>query len=70
MWTEGILNGCQYWVKHFENGSEYGIDGGRISKLSIRRDGKEIYNYDRGLDFDNLDPAGRAVYNELLKRYN
>ena len=70
MWDEGTLSGCQYWVKHFENGSEYGIDRGRISKLSIRRDGKEIYNYDRGLDFDNLDPAGRAVYNELLKRYN
>jgi hypothetical protein len=64
------LNGYDYWVKHFEAGSEYGIDGGRISKLTIRKDGKEIYNYDRDLDFDNLDPAGRAVYNELLKRYN
>ena len=70
MWSEGTLNGYQYWVKHFENGSDYGIGKGRISKLSIRKDGKEIYNYDRGLNFDNLDQSGKAVYTELLARYN
>ena len=70
MWSEGTLNGYAYWVKHFEKGSDYGINEGRISKLSIRKDGKEIYNYDRGLDFDKLDQGGRAVYAELLERYN
>lgn len=43
MWSEGILTGPEtgvpykYWVKHYEEGSEFGIDGGRISKLTIRR---------------------------------
>jgi len=70
MWSKGTLNGYEYWTKHFEEGSDYGIKGGRISKLSIRKDGKELYNYDRGFDFDNLDQGGKAVYTELLNRYN
>ena len=70
MWGHGTLNGYEYWVKHYSEGSQFGIDGGKISKLSIRKDGRELYNFDRGLDFDNLDDGGRAVYDELLKRYN
>ena len=70
MWSKGTLNRYEYWVKHFEEGSDYGINEGRISKLTIRKDGKEIYNYDRGLDFDNLDQGGKVVYTELLNRYN
>ena len=70
MWGHGTSNGYEYWVKYYEKGSEFGIDGGRISKLSIRKDGKELYNFSRGLDFDNLDAGGKAVYAELLIRYN
>ena len=70
MWAEGTVNGYECWVKHYWEGSEYGIDGGRISKLTIRKDGKEIYNYDRGLEFDNLDANGKEVYAKLLKQYN
>lgn len=49
-----------------------GSDGGKISKLTIRRlsDGKELYNYDRGLDFDILDENGKAAYLIILKQYN
>lgn len=40
-----------------EPSEDYGIDGGRISKLWISNDntGKCVYNYDRGLDFDNIN---------------
>ena len=48
MWTEGTMDGYEYWVKHYEVGSSYGIDEGRISKLSIRKNGVELYGYDRG----------------------
>ena len=38
MWSKGSIeiNGkeVQYWVKHFEEGSEWGIDGCRISNLN------------------------------------
>ena len=45
MWAEGsikVQNSIfHYWVKHYEEPSEYyGIDGGRISKLMLKRDEK------------------------------
>ena len=40
MWKEGAIliggKGYRYWVKHYEEGSQFGIDGGRISKLTIK----------------------------------
>jgi len=36
-WTKGRVgedaNGYDFCIKHFDNGSQYGIDNGRISKL-------------------------------------
>lgn len=57
MWSKGTIGVpqkdgsyivCKYWVKHYEEGSEWGIDEGRISKLEIRINGKITANYDRG----------------------
>ena len=70
MWTKGTINGYDYCIKHFEEGSEYGINGGRISKLDIRKDGKIYANYDRGWD---IKPTGKeviAVFKEILNQYN
>ena len=60
MWREGTIGvmgedgkytAVHYWYKHFDDPSEaFGIDGGRISKLMLKQDGKIVYNYDRGLD--------------------
>ena len=78
MWSEGrIANPAtneifKYWVKHYAEPSEdYGIDGGRISKLTIRRLGsdRDIVNYDRGWDIEPTDDT-RAVYELLLTMYN
>jgi hypothetical protein len=70
MWKKGNIDGYTYDVKHYESGSQYGINEGAISKLSIRKDGKELYNYDRGLDFDRLDKGGKAAYTKILEKYN
>jgi hypothetical protein len=70
MWTEGMIRGHKFYCKHFEEGSEYGIAKGRISKLSIWRDGVEIYNYDRRLDFDFLSSVGDEVLAQILEKYN
>ena len=79
MWREGIIacpatNGkYKYWVKHYEEGSEtYGINGGRISKLTIRKLGetRDLYNYDRGLDVDCQNDEVRAVYEIVIAKYN
>jgi hypothetical protein len=70
MWKQGKLNGYDYWLKSWEQPSHFGIDNGRISKLSIRQNGTELYNFDRGLDFDELDDDGRITYKQLLAKYN
>jgi len=71
MWSNGIIDGYEFLVKHFENGSEYGIDNeGRISKLEIRKDGILLVNYDRGWDKKPKDAAVNAVFEIILKRYN
>ena len=74
MWREGtIINnkkGYRYWVKHFDEGSRFGIDGGRISKLMIRRSGETVCNYDRGWDIKPVDEDTEFALAILMKDYN
>ena len=80
MWATGTIwavegkVGYDYWVKHFPEGSEFGIENnGCISKLTIRRHGenRDLVNYDR--DWDVPVPNNKdikAVYALLLEKYN
>ena len=47
MWRKGDITvngeGFQYCMKQYEGGSEWGIEGGRISKLMIERDGELLF---------------------------
>lgn len=61
MWKEGSISIpnkdgstkiVHYWIKVYEEGSQIGINGGRISKLSLKMDGEWIANYDRGWDIE------------------
>ena len=81
MWKEGTIGVdalsedkptviCHYWMKYFEEGSEFGIDGGRISKLCITVDGETTLNYDRGWDIEPKDEATQKAYAILLHEYN
>ncbi|MFS2315891.1 hypothetical protein QUC22_06075 [Dehalococcoides mccartyi] len=78
MWSEGIIT-CpttgskyNYWVKHYEEGSQYGIDGGKVSKLTIRKldESRDLVNYDRGWDVEPNTDEVNAVYAIILKKYN
>lgn len=70
MWTKGTVNGYQFCIKHFEEGSEFGINNGRISKMTISKDGKTLANYDRGWDVKPADEETKMAYKALLKKYN
>ena len=74
MWNEGTVsvNGeiFHYWMKQYEEGSEFGINGGRISKLTIKRSGREVYNYDRGEDIAPIDKNTETALAIILKRNN
>ena len=74
MWKEGNLKVNEeifhYCMKQYEKGSKWGIEGGRISKLSIRRNGKEVYNYDRGLDIAPVDENTELAMQILVHTEN
>ena len=74
MWKEGCIlinhRGYHYWIKQWDEGSQYGIDGGRISKLMIKRDGEIVCNYDRGWDIEPVDTNTRVALQILLYDYN
>ena len=79
MWEIGKLgieneNGenkeIRYWVKHFDEGGYWGINDGRISKLSLKMDGKWVANYDRGWDQEPECEEAKKALEILMKRYN
>ncbi len=80
MWSEGTIGInafsdeptviFHYWVKHYEEGSEFGIDGGRISKLRMTVKGETVVNYDRGWDIEPETKEAKQAYAILLAQYN
>ena len=80
MWSEGTIGipnkdggytVAHYWVKHYEEPSEFGTNGGRISKLMIKINGVVTANYDRGwgIEPDEGLPT-QIAYCILLNEYN
>lgn len=69
---DGTLKVARFWVKSYDEGSEYGIDEGRISKLTIKINGETVVNYDRGWDVypDENDEATMTAYEIILNEYN
>ena len=81
LWHEGTLGIPQkdgsskiahYWVKAYDEGSAYGINEGKISKLQITIDGEMVASYDRGWDIEPAedDEATQIAYCILLNEYN
>ena len=74
MWREGSIKVgssiFHYWMKQYEVGSEWGIDGGRISKLTLKRNGIIVCNYDRGWDIKPSDPDTQLALEIILHGEN
>lgn len=74
MWRKGSIKVgnsiIRYWVKYFEEGSQYGINNGCISKLMLKRDGEIIANYDRAWDIKPVNSDAEAALAILIKEYN
>lgn len=61
----------EYSIKAYEEPSEeFGLNGGKISKLTIKRDNKFVYNYDREPDIEPVDAATVEALNTLIRKYN
>ena len=80
MWKQGAIGvkyeygrmvSVSYWIKHYDKPSEeYGISGGRISKLMLKQDGRVVYNYDRGDDVEPQTPEAEKALAILIHEYN
>ena len=70
MWKQGKLDDCEYWVKSFAEPSIFGVNEGRISKLTVKRNGREIINYDRGWDLEPATSEDREILASILEMYN
>jgi hypothetical protein len=57
-------------MKQYDEGSIYGIDEGRISKLMLKRNGEVVYNYDRGEDIAPADEATALALEIILHSEN
>jgi len=69
--TIGVSDGkekkvIKYMAKVYDVGSDYGINGGRISKLQLKMDGETICNYDRGWDIKPTCPEAETALYILL----
>lgn len=53
-------------AKVYDEGSKYGINGGRVSKLQVRQDGAVVCNYDRGWDMKPESYAVEQVVNYIV----
>jgi hypothetical protein len=74
-WVIGEVQGepigkISFEAKVFDEGSMYGINKGRVSKLDIRQDRKILVNYDRGWDVKPQTPEVKAVYKKIMAAMN
>lgn len=73
MWQEGAMKiqgfKVRYQAKVYDTGSEYGINGGRISKLLMKQDKKVVAAYDRGWDMEPSTPEAQIALQILLEEY-
>lgn len=74
MWTKGRMqigkDMVRFVVKHFDEGSEYGINGGRISKLWVAINGEPEVMYERGWCQKPKSAVAKKAFKALMKKYN
>ena len=70
MWIKGTIGGYSFYIKQYDEGSEYGISNGRISKLEIWEDGQLFVQYDRGWSKKPKSAQVKTVYEQILREYN
>ena len=72
-WQEGTIRVhdriYHYWVKQYPESSKYGIGGGRVSKLMLKRKDEIVCNYDRGWDVKPIDEDTELAKDIILHQY-
>lgn len=72
MWYEYMVGGYRVSVKAYDEGSIYGINGGRVSKLFVvdKRTEAVVASYDRGWDVMPVDQETSAVVDLVVNAFS
>ena len=70
MWHQGTIGEYTYYVKVYETSSMFGIDGGKISKMQVVKDGQVVINYDRGWDIQPYTEEEKDIFSRLFAKFN
>ncbi|WP_298813265.1 hypothetical protein [uncultured Roseibium sp.] len=73
LWIEGkipSLNESSFTLKTNELPSALGLNGGTISKLEVRENGKQVAVYDRGWQLKPDTPQAREAVNKIVERFD
>jgi hypothetical protein len=75
-WVDGIVDKYRFQAKLFDEGSTFGINDGRVSKLmiwdeAVRQQAQNIFegcivNYDRGWDIEP-QPEHKIYFNAVME---
>lgn len=70
-WQKGHIGNEYAWSgKIYEEPSKFGINNGKISKLTVNKNGKVVVNYDRGWDIKPKNKQDKEAVNEILYEHN
>jgi len=67
-WIEGTIDGIRFQAKVYDEGSEFGINGARVSKLWVCNEAQRqiVMYYERGWEVKPKTAAGRRLLEALL----
>ena len=68
LWVSGTHGGYQFQAKVYDEGSMFGIDAGRVSKLCVCREESHhtVFNYDRGYDVNPETAEEREIVKAII----
>lgn len=66
-WISGKVRSFRFQAKVYQEGSKFGINGGNVSKLTVRpEDAPMIINYDRGWDIRPKNAEEEKIIDAIL----
>ena len=68
-WVIGYIDDFEFEANVYDEGSQFGIDNGRVSKLAVYRNNPrgEVISYDRGWDTYPATPELEDLLDSLLR---
>lgn len=70
MWIIFQVDGYSVCAKQYARRSRWGINGGHISKLEMRKDGQIAISYDRGWGIKPQNEMDKAALDKVLAEFN